>query len=210
MIGEMEKEGITPNYAANFKKALVSWLDWNKIHLTRRLKIKDRGQNVRFLDEQIPLPDEVQRVLDSADLRQKVCISFIAYAGCREEVLGDIEGENGLRLRDLLEMKIEDGKVSFTGIPTRVVVRANLNKARHQYETFLNEQACNYLSQYLEWRMSEKTVRIAKGGAKKNHPPRDAQSRKPHGYPGKDQYRQIPQIQPDWRNNQESNSCSWI
>lgn len=101
MIDEMEKEGIGPNYTANFKKAPVSWLDWNKVHLTRRLKIKDRGQNVRFLDEQIPLPDEVQRVLDSADPRQKVCISFIAYAGCREEVLGDIEGENGLRLRDL-------------------------------------------------------------------------------------------------------------
>ena len=171
MIDEMEKEGMAPNYAANFKKALVSWLDWNSIHLTRRLKIKDRGQNVKFLDEQIPLPDEVQRVLDPADLRQKVCISFIAYAGCREEVLGDIEGENGLRLRDLPEMKIENGKVSFTGIPTRVTVRANLNKARHQYETFLNEQACNYLTQYLEWRMGEKTVRIAKGGAKKIIPP---------------------------------------
>jgi hypothetical protein len=167
MIDEMEKEGLAPNYTANFKKALVSWLDWNKIHLTRRLKIKDRGQNVKFLDEQIPLPDEVQRVLDQADPRQKVCISFVAYAGCREEVLGDIDGENGLRLRDLPEMKIENGKVSFIGIPTRVIVRANLNKARHQYETFLNEQACNYLIEYLEWRMSEKVVRIAKGGAKK-------------------------------------------
>lgn len=68
-------------------------------------------------------------------------------------------------------MKIENGKVSFTGIPTRVIVRANLNKARHQYETFLNEHGCNYLSEYLEWRMSEKTVRIAKGGAKKIIPP---------------------------------------
>lgn len=27
MIDEMENEGVVPNYAANFKKALVSWLD---------------------------------------------------------------------------------------------------------------------------------------------------------------------------------------
>jgi biotin-(acetyl-CoA carboxylase) ligase len=86
-------------------------------------------------------------------------------------VLGDIEGKNGLRLRDLLEMKNENGTVSFTAIPTRVIVRANLNEARHQYETFLNEAGCNYLKQYLEWRMSEKTVRIAKDGKKKTIPP---------------------------------------
>lgn len=171
MIDEMEKEGVAPNYAANFKKALVSWLDWNSIQLKRRLKIADRGQNVKFIDEQIPLPDEVQRVLDAADFRQKVCISFVAYSGCREEVLGDIEGENGIRLRDLPEMKVNDGKVSFTAIPPRVIVRANLNKSRHQYETFLNEAGCSYVKQYLEWRMSEKTVRIAKGGKKKTIPP---------------------------------------
>jgi hypothetical protein len=170
MIDKMETEGVAPNYAANFKKALASWLDWNKIKLTQRLKIANRGQNVKFLDEKIPLPDEVQRVLDVADLRQKVCISFIAYAGCREEVLGDIEGKNGLKLRDLPEIKIENGTVSFTAIPPRVIVRANLNKSRHQYETFLNEVACNYLKQYLEWRMSEKTVRIAKDGKRKTIP----------------------------------------
>ena len=70
-----------------------------------------------------------------------------------------------MRLRDLPEMKIENGTVSFTAMPALVRVRANLNKAGHQYETFLNVQGCNYLEQlssfHLEWRMSEKTVRIA-------------------------------------------------
>jgi len=171
MIDEMEKEGVAPNYAANFKKALVSWWDWNSIQLKKRLKIKDRGKNVKFIDEEVPLPDEVQRVLDAADPRQKVCIVFIAYAGCREEVLGDIEGKSGIKLRDLPEMKIESGKVTFTALPARVMVRENLNKSRHQYETFLNEAGCNYLVQYLEWRMGKKTVRIAKGGKKKSIPP---------------------------------------
>ncbi len=87
------------------------------------------------------------------------------------EASSDIESENGLRLRDLPEMKIENSKVNFTAMPTRVIVRANLNKGRHQYETFLNDAGCNYLKQYLEWRMSEKTVRIAKGGKKKIIPP---------------------------------------
>lgn len=162
MITEMENEGVAPNYTANFKKALVSWLNWNSIQLTRRLKIKDRGQNVRYVDEPIPLPDEVQKVLDTASPRQKTCISFIAYAGCRLEVLGDLNGENGLRLQDLPELKIQNNTVTFTAIPTRVIVRANLNKARHQYETFLNQPGCLYLEQYLEWRMGEKVVRMAR------------------------------------------------
>lgn len=85
--------------------------------------------------------------------------------------MGDLEGENGLRLRDLPEMKVEDGTVSFTAMPIRVIVRSNLNKARHQHETFLNMTGSNHLKQYLEWRMSEKTVRIAKGGKKKTIPP---------------------------------------
>jgi hypothetical protein len=184
MIDEMEKAGLAPNYVANFKKALASWLDTNSIQLTRRLKIKDRGQNVKFVDERIPLPNEVQRILDAGDLRQKVCVVFVAYAGCREEVLGDIEGKNGLRLRDMPELKIEDrngkpmdedgvtnGKVSFTAMPIRVIVRGGLNKARHQYESFLNQAGCNYLAAYLEWRMSEKSVRVAKGGKRKLVPP---------------------------------------
>jgi hypothetical protein len=170
MIDEMENEGVAPNYAANFVKALVAWWDWNSIQLKRRLKIKNRGKNVKFIDEKIPLPDEVQRVLDAGDLRQKVCVVFIAYSGCREEVLGDIEGKNGIRLRDLPEMKIENGKVTFTAIPTRVIVREDLNKSRHQYETFLNDAGCTYLKQYLEWRMGEKSVRVAKSGKRKTIP----------------------------------------
>jgi hypothetical protein len=162
MITEMEDEGIAPNYAANFKKALVSWLNWNNIQLTRRLKIKDRGQNVKYTDEQIPLPDEVQKVLDRATPREKTCISFMAYAGCRIEVLGDLTGENGLKLRDLPELEIKNNTVTFTAMPIRVIVRANLNKARHQYETFLNQQGATYFQQYIEWRMSEKIVRMAR------------------------------------------------
>lgn len=43
------------------------------------------------------------------------------------------------------------------------MVRQSISKIKKQYQTFLNEQGCNNLRQYLEWRMNEKTVRTAKG-----------------------------------------------
>jgi len=54
---------------------------------------------------------------------------------------------------DLPELHIEDGKVSFEKIPTMVVVRAPLSKTRHKYFTFLPEEGCTYLAEYLEQRL---------------------------------------------------------
>jgi len=52
-------------------------------------------------------------------------------------------------------MRIEGQKVEFEYIPTLVVVRSELSKAGHQYLTFLSEEGCDYLKDYLETRMRE-------------------------------------------------------
>jgi hypothetical protein len=62
---------------------------------------------------------------------------------------------DGLRLKDLPEMKIEKGEVVFEKVPTMVVVRKELSKAGHQYFTFLGEEGCEYLKDYLESRLKE-------------------------------------------------------
>ncbi|MCJ7424641.1 hypothetical protein MUP01_10295 [Candidatus Bathyarchaeota archaeon] len=43
--------------------------------------------------------------------------------------MGDYEGRDGLRVKDLPEMKIEGVSVSFIKIPTIVVIRKELSKA---------------------------------------------------------------------------------
>jgi hypothetical protein len=69
--------------------------------------------------------------------------------------LGNYEGQDGLRIRDLPEMKVEGDSVDFEQIPALVVVRKELSKAGHQYLTFLSEEGCEYLKDYLEERIRE-------------------------------------------------------
>ncbi len=52
-------------------------------------------------------------------------------------------------------MRIEENSASFDQIPTLIIVRRELSKAGHQYFTFLSEEGCDYLKDYLEGRMRE-------------------------------------------------------
>jgi len=69
--------------------------------------------------------------------------------------LGNYEGDDGLRIRDLPEINVEGDSVGFKQIPTPVIVRRELSKAGHQYFTFLGEEGCEYLKDYLEARIRE-------------------------------------------------------
>ena len=53
------------------------------------------------------------------------------------------------------DLKIEGTTVTFSKVPAQVVVRQNLSKAGHQYFTFLSEEGCGYLKDYLEERLRE-------------------------------------------------------
>ncbi|MQY68777.1 MAG: hypothetical protein GH150_05295 [Hadesarchaea archaeon] len=59
----------------------------------------------------------------------------------------------GSILRDLPELKIEGGEVTFEKTPTMIIVRSPLSKARHKYFTFLPSEGCIHLKEYLEGRM---------------------------------------------------------
>ena len=65
-------------------------------------------------------------------------------------------GDNGLRLRDLPELRIEGRGVDFEKIPALNRVPAALSKAGFQYLTFLSAEGCAYLKEYLEIRIRQK------------------------------------------------------
>ena len=52
-------------------------------------------------------------------------------------------------------MFVNERVVELKQIPTMVIVRRELSKARRQYFTFLSEEGCGYLKDYLELRMRE-------------------------------------------------------
>jgi hypothetical protein len=81
----------------------------------------------------------------------------MAFSGLRSESIGNYLGTDGLRLKDLPEVKIDpvSKTVTFEKIPTMVVVRKTLSKARHQYFTFLPQEGCQYLKEYLKLRLRQ-------------------------------------------------------
>jgi hypothetical protein len=153
-VGGLLEEGKSPGYVENYLKAVKSWLEYNEIRLVRRIKIGNRGATPTIDDERVPTADELRTILCYAGERARCSIGFIAFAGLRPGVLGNERGVDGLKVEDLPEMKIEDGRVSFTKIPPMVVVKANLSKIRKRYFTFLVSEGCDYLQAYLEKRIA--------------------------------------------------------
>ncbi len=153
-VSELHREGNAPNYIDNYLKAIRSWLNYNEVRLVRRIKIGNRNLTPTIANERVPTGDELRAILSIPKARAHCSISFMAFAGLRPETLGNMNGSDGLRIGDLPEMKIQNGQVVFTKIPTMVVVRPNLSKAKRRYFTFLTHEGCEYLKAYLEMRLA--------------------------------------------------------
>ena len=142
-------------YILSTVKAIKSWLTHNGIKMTRRIKIGNSNSNSTLANERIPTQEELKKIFASGNTRSRVACALMAYSGTRPEVLGNYMGDGGLKLRDFPELKIEDGKIIFTSMPTMVIVRPELSKARKQYITFIGNEGCFYIRTYLEQRIAE-------------------------------------------------------
>ena len=150
---KMHNAGKAGSYAAVVKKAAISWLDHNGKKLKRTIKIEDAQATPTLHDERVPTQDELRLILLAASPRDRVSCALVAHAGLRLEVIGNYGGDDGLRIRDLPELQISGKEVKFEKIPTQAVVRPELSKAGHRYFTFLGEEGCGYLKEYLEARL---------------------------------------------------------
>jgi site-specific recombinase XerD len=91
--------------------------------------------------DRAPKPEELQRLIDVADLREKVIVSTLALAGPREGTLVC------LRYRHVRE-ELQKGIV-----PVHVHVETEITKGKyHDYDTFLGMEAVEYLRLYLDAR----------------------------------------------------------
>lgn len=140
---------------ATHLKAVKSWLAFNGVRVNRPVKVRDALATPSLSDERTPAPDELRRILLSGTLRNRVSCALMAFSGVRPEVLGSYLGDDGLRAKDLPELRIKGGHVVFERTPAMVVVRPTLSKAGHRYFTFLGEEGCEYLATYLAKRAEE-------------------------------------------------------
>ena len=153
-VSELHHEGKAPGYIESYLISVRSWLNFNGVRLVRRIKIGNTNLTPTIEDERVPTPDELLQILNYASARGRCSIALIAFAGVRPQVLGNINGKDGLEIRDFPEIEIDGGSVTFTKIPTRVIVRPSLSKAKHKYFTFLTSEGCDYLKAYLEKRLA--------------------------------------------------------
>jgi hypothetical protein len=154
-ISFMEKSGKTGGYINCGLKAVKSWLSYNGKEIRRRIKIRGSDETPSLKDERVPTNRELKRILLSGDKKARVASVLIAHSGLRIKVLGTYKGKDGLRIKDLPEIKIEQDSVSFEQKPTLIIVRQELSKAGHQYFTFLSEEGTEYLKDYLEERLTQ-------------------------------------------------------
>ncbi len=157
-IDGIEKSGkYSPGYIESYMKAVRSWAAWNRKPIERKIKVRNPGKRPTLENERIPTQEEFGKVLysDTTSLRTRAAIALIAFSGLRLEVLGDYLGLDGLRIKDLPEIEIKDGKVSFARMPTLVAVRDELSKSRRRYFTFMCEEGCEIIRQHLERRIAD-------------------------------------------------------
>jgi hypothetical protein len=154
-VSFMEKEQHAGSYTESTLKVVRSWLLHNGKEIKRKIKIKGARDTPTLRDERVPTQDELKRIFLSGDKKARAACAIIAHAGCRIETLGNYQGIDGLRIKDLPDIEISGDHVGFKQKPALLIVRKELSKAGHQYFTFLSEEGCEHVKDYLTERIRE-------------------------------------------------------
>ena len=151
-VSDLEEKKSAGSYIASIIKAVKSWLAFNDIIVKRKIKIKGAADTPSLADESVPTQAELKQIFLHADTRGRTACALLAHAGLRNQVLGNYKGDDGLRIKDFPELSIEGKEILFKKTPAMVIVRKELSKSRKKYFTFLSEEGCEYLIDYLNER----------------------------------------------------------
>lgn len=153
-ISMMEKNGNSAGYIEDIVKAVKSWLRHFDVEIKRKIKIAHVGYTPTLQNERVPNAEEMAEIFNRAKLREAASISLISKSGVRPQVLGNHNGTDGLKMNDMPDLIIQQGKVRCTNYPCRVVVRRELSKAGHQYFSFCTKSSAQKIIAYLNDRLS--------------------------------------------------------
>jgi integrase len=152
-ITEKESKGNKGGYIKCIVKAVKSWCKFNDKPIENEIIINGVNTTPTLANEVTPTQDDLKKIVLAGDLRAKAVCMLLSQSGLRPQVLGNFKGTDGLRVRDFPELKIAGKQVEFEKVPTKIVVRAELCKKRKEYFTFLSDEGCAILKEYLELRL---------------------------------------------------------
>ena len=153
MIRKLEKGGMAGSSISTSIKPMISYLKFNNVVVRLGINIRNENRNLNAEKEIIPERDQLSSILRRATVRERVSISLMAFSGLRPEVLGNIDGTDGLRLGDIPDLEISGKEIKIKKIPAQVIVRPELSKIRKKYFTFIGEEGVRYLLEYLNERI---------------------------------------------------------
>ncbi|MEW5840145.1 MAG: hypothetical protein AB1753_04000, partial [Thermoproteota archaeon] len=169
-VTRMEGQNHAGSYTASGVKAVKSWLSHNGIELKRKIKIKGVGDAPTLKEKGTLAQDRLRTLFLNSPPEARCVESLMAQSGLRPEVIGNYDGSDGLRVGDILEVKVgsrdeggsgsEDSSsaIAFDSVPCMLLVRKELSKAGHQYFTFMAAETCEYLREYLYRRIKSGEV----------------------------------------------------
>lgn len=160
MVTDLESKGKAGSYVHSIIKALKSWLSYHDPLLAMKLKIKIKNSKdtPTLQNERTPTIDELRKIILSSTKITRVACAMMAFSGIRPQVLGNYLGNDGLTLGDLPDLVIEGESVKFQKIPAMITVRKELSKGGNNYFTFIGDEGCEYILDYLNDRVRDGEV----------------------------------------------------
>jgi len=136
-LAELQDQKRSPGRIHGYAKHVRTFYHANEIEIPR----PDLPRPMIVRKDRAPKPEELERLLDVADLREKVIVSMMALGGFREGTLIRLQYRH---VKEDLEKGIA---------PIHVHVESEITKGKyHDYDTFLGSEAVELLRLYLDSR----------------------------------------------------------
>jgi len=136
-VGELQAEELAPGTVSNHVKGVKALFRASKLKLELAYSLSKRS----VYKSRAPKPEELAAAIDIADIRVKTIISMLALGGFRTGTLVKLQYRH---VRRDLEKDT---------VPIHIHVEAEITKGKyHDYDTFLGQEAADYLRLYLQMR----------------------------------------------------------
>lgn len=132
-----QENGLAPATVYCMVKSIQFFFQLNGV----RFIMPYRRSRWGIYEERAPTPEELQKIISVADARGKVIVALMAVGGFRNGTLVQLKYRH-------VRQDLEKGKTTI-----HVHVEPAITKGkRHDYDTFLNKEASDYLKTYLDAR----------------------------------------------------------
>ena len=136
-VGELQAEELAPGSISNHVKGVKALFRASNLKLELAYSLPKRS----IYKDRSPTPEELALLIELADIRVKTIISMLSLAGFRTGTLVKLQYRH-------VKYDLEKGIT-----PIHIHVESEITKGKyHDYDTFIGQEAAEYLKLYLQIR----------------------------------------------------------